>query len=322
MISQENGTTAGATNGYYAVDMFVLSCGNGGTNTAQQVASVTPAGSPNRLRVTATVADATVAAADYLNIFVGVEGLRATDLRSGSAAAKTITIQFGVKAPAGTYAVSVQNGSQSRSYPATYVIAGGEANTDVVKSVTLTLDTTGTWASDNNAAFYLGWTLMAGSNVLGTANAWQAGNFSSAAGQFNFMGTNGNVFELFDVSLTEGSVAPPFVVPDYASELAACQRYYRQVTPEGAGIAASATLVNFWIKHIGMRAAPTLGQNTTLTVTDIITSNYSQSAPSSAITVNDADSGLYGFGNFAGMTTGRATIHRNNVSRIVLNARL
>ena len=34
------------------------------------------------------------------------------------------------------------------------------------------------------------------------------------------MGTvNGNAFELFDVSLTEGSVAPPFVVPDYAERV-------------------------------------------------------------------------------------------------------
>ena len=41
------------------------------------------------------------------------------------------------------------------------------------------------------------------------------------------MGTGGNVFELFDVSLTEGSVAPPFQVPDVVSELALCQRYYQ-----------------------------------------------------------------------------------------------
>jgi hypothetical protein len=42
------------------------------------------------------------------------------------------------------------------------------------------------------------------------------------------MGTLGNVFHLFDVSLTEGTVAPPFVVPDYASELTLCQRYYEK----------------------------------------------------------------------------------------------
>ena len=40
--------------------------------------------------------------------------------------------------------------------------------------------------------------------------------------------TAGNIFELFDVSLTEGTVAPPFQVPDYASELALCQRYFAE----------------------------------------------------------------------------------------------
>jgi hypothetical protein len=40
------------------------------------------------------------------------------------------------------------------------------------------------------------------------------------------MGTVGNVFELFDVGLYEGNTAPDFVVPDYASELRTCQRYW------------------------------------------------------------------------------------------------
>ena len=40
--------------------------------------------------------------------------------------------------------------------------------------------------------------------------------FYATANQFNFMGTINNVFELFDVSLTEGTVAPPFQLPDYA----------------------------------------------------------------------------------------------------------
>jgi hypothetical protein len=70
---------------------------------------------------------------------------------------------------------------------------------------------------------------MAGSNYQTAVNTWQStGLMLATSNQFNFMGTNGNTFELFDVSLTEGSVAPPFVVPDYASELLACQRYWRK----------------------------------------------------------------------------------------------
>jgi hypothetical protein len=47
-----------------------------------------------------------------------------------------------------------------------------------------------------------------------------------SSNQFNFMSTGGNVFELFDVGLYEGTVAPPFLVPDLASELAVCKRYF------------------------------------------------------------------------------------------------
>ena len=259
MVSQENGTTAGTANGYYPVDIFNLAFSNAGTQTAQQVGVSTPGGSTYRLRVTATVADASVAAGDWCNIFHAVEGYRAADLITG---VKTITIQFGVKAPAGTYVVNVQNAAQNRSYPATYVIAAGEANTDVVKSVTLTLDNTGTWLVDNSAGFYLSWSLMAGTTFQGTANTWQAGNKTGVAGQFNFMGTGGNIFELFDVSLTEGTVAPPFMVPDYASELQLCLRYWEKIGPQKDIFSGNVTSGQGYYKGTGFlvrkRATPTM----------------------------------------------------------------
>ena len=139
-----------------------------------------------------------------------------------------VTIQFGVKAPAGTYCVALRNAATNRSYIAEYVIAAGEANTDTVKSVTVQLDTTGTWATDNTVGLYIGWALMIGPTYQSTAGSWQAGNFQATPNQFNFMGTGGNVFDLFDVSLTEGTTAPPFQVPDYASELLTCQRYFEK----------------------------------------------------------------------------------------------
>jgi hypothetical protein len=226
MVSQENGSTAGTSSLYYPADQYVMQYSNAGTQTGQQVASVTPGGSPNRLRVTATVADASVAAADFHRIFQNIEGFRVADLRFGSAAAKTITLQFGVKAPAGTYCITLMNAAGNRCYVAEYVIAAGEANTDVIKSVTLTGDTTGTWAVDNTICVSVFWTLMAGTTYQQAAGAWAATANFATSNQFNFMGTAGNVFELFDVSLTEGTVAPPFVVPDYASELLACLRYW------------------------------------------------------------------------------------------------
>ena len=67
---------------------------------------------------------------------------------------------------------------------------------------------------------------MGGTTYQQAAGTWLAGSGYTTANQFNFLGTLNNVFELFDVSLTEGSVAPPFQLPDYPTELALCKRYY------------------------------------------------------------------------------------------------
>ena len=265
MVSQENGTTAGSANGYYPVDTFFLSFSNGGTQTAQQVFAMTPGGSPNRFRITATAADASVAAGDFLRIATSVEGLKWADLMFGYPTAKTITIQFGIKAPAGTYAVSLRNPpAYNRTYVAEYTIAAGEANADVIKSVTLVGNTSGAWVADNTAGVEISFVLMAGSSVQTPAGVWTTGNLLSSSNQFNFMGTNGNVFELFDVSLTEGNVAPPFVVPDYASELAACMRYYRKTfcptnTNYGSGFAFNTTTAVIHISYpVRMRSTATI----------------------------------------------------------------
>ena len=267
MVSQENAGPVTAASSY-PVDQFMLQFANAGTQTAQQVLGFTPSGSPNRLRVTATVADASVAATDNLYVRQAVEGLRVADLKIGTASAKQVTFQFGIKAPAGTYCVALYNGAANRSYVSEVVVASGEANTDVVKSVTLTLDTAGTWVTDNTAGLYIQITLMCGTTYQTAANTWTAGTFFATSNQFNFMGTNGNVFELFDVSLTEGNVAPPFVVPDYASELAACQRYWcatNPATPKGGTVGSIGFTVGQVVGSISftavwpvtMRATPT-----------------------------------------------------------------
>lgn len=224
-ISQENGATAVTASGSYPVDQFWILNSSAGAFSAQQVASVTPGGSPNRLRVTVTTADAAVAATDYVCLEQVLEGLRIADLRSGSAASKQVVLQFGVKAPAGTYGVSFRGGG-GRSYVGEYTISADEANTDVIKSVQLRLDQSGTWATDTSGAMSIAWCLMAGSNFQQAPDSWQTAGAFGSSNQFNFMGTVGNVFELFDVGLYEGEVAPAFQLPDYPAELALCQRYF------------------------------------------------------------------------------------------------
>jgi hypothetical protein len=259
MVSQENGTTAGTVNSYYPVDQFGQQCNINGIATSQQVASSTPGGSPNRIRFTATTAHATVAANDFLTINQVIEGLRGADLRFGSASAKTIIVQFGVKAPAGIYGVSVVNAAANRSYVAEYTIAAAEANTDVVKSVIVPGDVAGVWNVDSTIGMYVRWGLMAGTTFQQAAGAWGTTNGMGTSNQFNFMGTVNNVFELFDVGLYEGNVAPAFMVPDYASELVLCQRYWRFWLGGVFYIYATTGAVGYvsWPISPPMRIAPT-----------------------------------------------------------------
>jgi hypothetical protein len=226
MVSQENGASALTVSGNYPVDQFILHWLHAGTPTFSQVFSVTPGNSPNRIRVTATVADASVGSSDFMLLRQSIEGLRVADLRLGSASAKTITVQFGVKAPAGTYVLGLRNAASNRGYAAEYTISAPEANTDVVKSVTIALDQSGTWATDTTVGLELSWWMMAGSSFYGSASVW--GTTFVTANQFNLMGTVSNVFELFDVSVTEGSVAPAFQVPDFVTMLNICKRYWEK----------------------------------------------------------------------------------------------
>jgi hypothetical protein len=236
MISQENGAAAGTTSGYYPVDQFYVSFSNAGAISAAQVASQTPGGSTYRLRITVTTPDATVGAGDFLNIAQPIEGTRVADLLFGTASAKQVVIPYGIKAPAGTYCVSARNGLLNRAYVGEVTISAGEANTDTIKYITFTADTSGTWAKDNTVGIYLTWALMCGSTYQTTAGAWTAGNVFATSNQFNFMSTNGNVFELFDVGLYEGAAVPNFQLPDFQLELLACQRHFNSLSPGASGV--------------------------------------------------------------------------------------
>jgi hypothetical protein len=251
MVSQENGATAGTTSLYYPVDQFMVQFSNAGAISVAQEANPTPAGSPNRLVVSVTTADAAVGASDYSLISQSIEGFRVADLNFGTAAAKTIIIQFGVVAAAGTYCVSVTNSAANRSYVAEYAISAGEAGNNVVKSVVIPGDITGTWPKDNTAGLIVRWGLMAGSNFQAAAGSWSAGNFIGTANQTNVMAAASTFFRLGDVGLYEGNVAPPFMVPDYASELALCKRYWQRL----GGTVASDIYIRGYVNGVAALAS-------------------------------------------------------------------
>ena len=234
-ISQEWGNTAGGPTGamsFYAADQWQGNNVTTGTCTFQRVQVVTPKGSKDRLRLTVNTADTSLGAGEYQQITQTIEGLRVADFQYGTASAKQMVLRFGFKALAGTYSISICNSPANRSYIANFTIAVGQANADTEQVIIIPGDTTGTWATDTGAGLSVRVVIAAGSTYQGTAG-WNAGNFLGTAANTNGLATAGNVFELYDVGLyldpNNTGKAPEWTLPDYAQELAACQRYWARM---------------------------------------------------------------------------------------------
>lgn len=276
MVSQESGVSVSTANGFYPVDQFRSEWSLGGTISIAQVVGLTPGGG-NRIRAIVTSADASMGANEYVAITQRIEGLRVADLCFGTALAKRVVLSFGVKAPANTYAVCLQSPGNSRTYVTEFVISPAEENVDVRKSVVIPGDVTGTWAKNNSAGFLISWTLATGSNfATSTLESWVASSAFGSTTQGNFAAINGAVFELFDVGLYEGSVAPDFVVPDFADTLRACMRYWEKsydysVVPGTAGGGA----------FVGFRAVYDAGASSTTVLSSVGFQVPKRAAPAS-----------------------------------------
>ncbi|NVO13908.1 MAG: hypothetical protein HXX10_07715 [Rhodoplanes sp.] len=303
MVSQENGSAVGTASGFYPADQWPYVGIHDGAVQVAQVASVTPEGSPNRIRVTVTTADTSIAAGQYAILLQKLEGFNVADFIWGTASAKATILRVGVKAPAGTYGVSIRNNATDRSVVANMVISGGEANTDVVKTLVFTGDTAGTWTKDNTAGMIMTIALAAGSTFQGSLGV-QAGSIIATSSQFNFLGTVGNVFELFDVGFyldpDATGAAPPWELPDYADELRRClwfwEKTYPRASPPGTAtsagmmgaVAASAgAILGTFVFKSPKRAAPTVtlyGESGTSGVISAVGGGNTAAATASGVT--------------------------------------
>jgi hypothetical protein len=249
-ISQERGTALVdvTTLTAYTVDQWAaaLSTTPGGTLRAQQIASITPGGSPFRLRHTVQVADSSIAAGDVYSIVQYIEGQMVVDARFGTASARQIVARFGVRSSlAGTFGVRLTNSAVNRSYVTTFTIAGGEINTDLVRTIVIPGDTSGTWLTDTGVGCAFQITLASGTTFQGTSGAWQTGNFSTTSAQTNFMGTGSATFELFDVGLYVDhfniGTAPSWELPAWDEDLRRCKRYWQTQEMTARFTASAAT---------------------------------------------------------------------------------
>lgn len=311
-VSQENGTSSGTTNGYYPVDQWAqYRVTSAGTLTVAQVASVTPAGSPNRLRAAVTVADATLAAGEYWTLTQNLEGSNIADFQYGGAAAKASVLRFGFKGPAGTYAARVGNSAANRSFVALFTITAPQANTDTVQTISITGDTTGTWlTADGVIGITLEIVLACGSTFQGTTG-WQSGLILGTSAVTNGMATGASVFELFDVGLKldpdATGVYGQFEVVE-TDAVYSVRRYWRKEQAAYYGTADSGGTSSCHLQY-EMAKAPTGG---------LISSVVAGGFPATAGTFVDATT--YGVTYYKSATI--TAINQAFVDNVFLNARL
>jgi hypothetical protein len=236
----------------YTVDRWFSFENTDGTMTAQQ-STVAPVGFTNSLLCTTTLNDSSLSATQRVLISQNIEGFNIADLGWGTPSAVQVTLSFWVRSSlTGTFGGALRNGTNTRSYPFSYTITS--LNTFEQKTITIVGDTSGTWATNNNAGLGIVFGLGVGSAFSGTAGAWVSADINAPTGAASVIFTNGTTFYITGVQLEAGSVVTPFERRDYGRELIMCQRYYSEVsvTPTSGSIYSYAAL------PVTMRATPTV----------------------------------------------------------------
>jgi len=155
-----------------------------------------------------------------------IEGLNVLDFSLGTSAAVMITLSFWIKSnKTGTVSVNFENAAASRSYGAIVTIA--QAATWEKKTVTLQLDSSGTWLKTNGIGLNVNFGVGSnGSWLVGAAGSWSATRAIFNPAQTNFLSSTNDFLAITGVQLEAGPVATPFERRPIGTELALCQRYF------------------------------------------------------------------------------------------------
>jgi hypothetical protein len=266
-IDQRNAgaaVTINTTSNIYTVDRwFASGQATDGVFTVDQVTDA-PTGFVNSTKITVTTADASIGSTQFYLFSQFIEGNNVADLGFGAANAKTITVSFWVRSSlTGTFGGALNNSANDRNYPFTYSISA--ANTWEYKTITIAGDTSGTWLTTTGRGIGLRFQIGAGSSAVATAGSWTGtSSIFGATGATNIISTLNADWYITGVQLEVGSVATPFERRPFGTELQLCQRYYQQITRDGAYVGAGqATTANnvkgpsFSLMQT-MRTAPTI----------------------------------------------------------------
>jgi hypothetical protein len=125
-----------------------------------------------------------------------------------------VTFAFWIRSTiTGTFYVAFQNSAKDRSLVSPYTISS--SNTWEYKTITVTLDTSGTWLfTEAGVGLRIIFQMMAGStHHASSADTWQAGEVIGLSGNGNMFSSASNNTYFTQVGLYLGSSAPTFTSP-------------------------------------------------------------------------------------------------------------
>jgi len=227
------------SSGVFVVDRFRAWNSTDGTMIAEQVEEA-PEGFYQSIKFTTTIQDNSLSANQYCMVQQRIEGYNVIDFGFGNSTAKSVTLSFWVRSNRiGTFGGSLENNSDTRSYPFAYVVFS--ENVWEKKLITISGDTTGSWVKDNGVGIKVNFGLGVGSSYIGVAGSWTSSNLVSAVGSTSIIGSTNATWQITGVQLEEGSYATPFERRLYSQELSMCQRYYQKVSMSRCFFAATSS---------------------------------------------------------------------------------
>ena len=172
------------------------------------------------MQMDCTTADTSIGSAELFSVHTHVTGEDYQHLHG-----QEVTLAFWVKATiTGISCVYFQNYALDRSYVSEFTISASD--TWEYKTITLTLDSSGTWQFNKSIGLTVGFTMNAGTSYHGTNNTWESARDHATSNQVNHASSTSNNFRIAQIGLYLGSSAPDRFLSDSVAVLHQKVSYY------------------------------------------------------------------------------------------------
>ena len=220
-------------------------------------------------KISMDASEASLDAADQVNIAQRFEGQDLQKLAKGTSSAKSLTLSFWVKSSvASTYSINLYDDDNTRVISASYIVSA--TNTWEKKTVIFAGDTTGALDNDNARSLDLTFWLDAGTDWTGGTfgTSWAANvNNTRVYDTTGWLESTSPEFYITGVQLEVGEQDTPFEHRSFGDELARCQRYYEKTYADSVYFmnGSSGTQIQRQTNRfmVQKRASPTVTQTKT-----------------------------------------------------------